>query len=264
MEQLPEKLAERYARQIADPRIGPDGQRRLAGAGALIVGVGGLGCAVSQLLARAGVGLLRLVDDDVVSLTDLHRQVLFDEADVAAAAPKVLAAARRIARINRQVRVQPVAARFGPANAEALAEGVDVILDGCDNFATRFVINDLAVRDGLPWVFAGVAGAEAQTMTIVPGRTPCLRCLYEPPGPEGEPAPPAGAVLGPAVAAIAAVEAMEAIKILAGRAEDGSRDLLKVDLWRLSVQRIHAAEACAEAGCPCCRDRRFEFLYPPA
>jgi len=251
----------RYDRQVAFEGLGRAGQRRLAGGRALIVGVGGLGCVLAQWLARAGVGLLRLVDDDVVSLENLHRQILFDEADAAARRPKVVAAARWLGRINSDVRVEPVAARFDASTASGLIDGIDVILDGTDNFAARFVINDVAVRERLPWVFAGVVAAEAQTMTVRAGGRPCLRCIFDEPPPAAvNPTCQTAGVLGPAVGAIAAVEAMEAIKILAGRGDDTSRCLVKLDLWTNAVQRIDAVAACADVDCPCCVGRRFEFL----
>ncbi len=258
---MPQGDVGRYDRQVIYERLGPAGQRALARGRVLIVGAGGLGCAASELLARAGVGFLRLVDDDVVRLENLHRQVLFDEADVAAALPKVVAAAERLKRINREVRVEPVVGRFGPENAAALADGVNVILDGTDNFPTRFVINDLAVREGLPWVFAGAVGCEAQTMTILPGRKPCLRCVFDgPPPPCQDPSCRSVGVLAPAVLAIAAVQAMEAMKILAGRPESASRELLKIDLWTGQTQRIDVVSACAEVDCRCCGRREFDFL----
>jgi len=251
----------RFDRQVVYERFGPAGQERLSRGRAIIVGVGGLGCTLADLLARSGVGLLRLVDDDVVALENLHRQVLFDEAD--AAAPKVVAAARRIARINGQVRVETVQERLAPGNAAKLVADVDLILDGTDNFPTRFLINDLAVKQNIPWVFAGVVGAEAQTMTILPGRTPCLRCVFDsPPPPCLDPTCRSAGVLAPAVVAVAAAQAMEAIRILAGHAESISPYLTKFDLWTGSLQRMNVAEACADVDCPCCKRREFEFLYP--
>ena len=253
----------RYDRQTVFEQLAPAGQRRLGRARALIVGVGGLGCTVAELLTRSGVGALRLVDDDTVELVNLHRQILYDESDAAAGAEKVAAAAARLAEINREVSLEPVAERLGPDNAERLARDVDVIIDGTDNFATRFVINDLAVRDDLPWVFAGALGAECQTMTIVPGRTPCLRCVYEsPPPPSEHPTCLAAGVIPPAVVAVAAVQAAEGMKILAGQAERASPFLLKFDFWANTVQRIDVAAACGDADCPCCKRRHFEFLCP--
>ncbi len=252
----------RYDRQVVFEPLGPAGQRGLVGGRVVIVGVGGLGCATAELLARSGVGFLRLVDDDVVTVENLHRQVLFDEADAAAGLPKAIAAGRRLGRINGEVRTEAVVERLTAGNAESLCAGADLILDGTDNFATRFVINDLCVRDGVPWVFAGAVGAEAQVMTVVPGQTPCLRCVFEAPPPCQDPTCRGVGVLGPAVVSIAAMQAAEAIKILSGRREAVSPYLLKLDVWTNSLRRIRVAEACAEVDCPCCKRRDFEFLYP--
>ncbi|HET6428503.1 MAG TPA: HesA/MoeB/ThiF family protein [Phycisphaerae bacterium] len=253
--------AARYVRQMTYGRFGIDGQRRLAGGRALIVGVGGLGCTAADLLARAGVGAIRLVDDDTVSVENLHRQVLFDEQDAAAALAKVDAAAGRLKRINADVRVEAVRDRLTPANAAELAEGVDVILDGTDSFPTRFVLNDLSIQRRIPWVFAGVVGAEAQIMTVVPGRTRCLRCVFDsPPPPCVDPTCRTAGVLGPAVAAVAAMQAMEAIKILSGHPERVRGDLVKFDLWTGELQRIDVSAACADVPCPCCQGGRFDFL----
>jgi len=251
----------RYSRQTAFPQLGAAGQRRLLAGRALVVGVGGLGSWAGELLARAGVGFLRLVDADKVDLTNIHRQAMYDEADAAAARLKVEAAAEHIGRINSDVAVEAAAERLTAGNIARLAGGVDVILDGTDNFATRFLINDYAVKTNLPWVFAGVVGTEAQTMTIVPGRTACLRCVFDsPPPPCVDPSCRSQGVLAPAVAAIASVQAAEAMKILAGSTGDVSPYLLKIDLWKNTIHRIDAAAAAAGADCPCCKKRLFEFL----
>lgn len=253
--------AARYVRQMTYEPFGVDGQRKLAGGCALIVGVGGLGCTAADLLARAGVGALRLVDDDTVSAENLHRQVLFDEADAASAAAKVDAAAARLGRINAGVRVEAVRAKLTPDNAADLAAGADVIIDGTDSFPARFVLNDLSIQRGIPWIFAGVVGAEAQIMPVVPPRTRCLRCVFDaPPPPCVDPSCRTAGVLGPAVAAVAAMEAMEAIKILGGRADRVSGELVKFDLWTGQMQRIDVWRACGDVDCPCCRKRRFDFL----
>ena len=225
-------IPDRYHRQTVYANLGLAGQRRLASGAVLIVGVGALGCAAADALARAGVGRIRLVDDDVVTLENLHRQTLFDEADAAARTPKVLAAQRRLARVNGDCRVETAAVRLTAANAAELADGMDLVVDGTDNFATRFVINDLCVRDGRAWVFAGVVGAEAQTMTIVPGRSACLRCVFDAPPPVcQDPTCRSAGVLGPAVMAISGLQSMEALKILAGRTDAISPYLTKFDLW---------------------------------
>ncbi len=249
----------RYQRQMAYPPLALAGQRRLAAASALIVGVGGLGSWTAELLARAGVGRLRLVDDDRVALDNIHRQAFYTEADAADRTPKVAAAQRRIAAINGTVVVEAIASRMEAGNIAALAEGMDLILDGADNFAARFIINDFAVKHSRPWIFAGVVGAEAQTMTILPGRSACLRCVCEAPPPVCiDPSCRAAGVIGPAVAAIAAIEAAEAIKILSGNEGDASKHLLKFDLWTNQFQRLDASAPAA--GCPCCGLRHFECL----
>jgi len=241
--------------------LGLAGQKRLAGAKVLIVGAGGLGSWTAELLARAGTGFMRIVDDDRVELVNLHRQALYDESDVAAGEPKVLSAQRRLRLINADVTVEPVVARLDPHNIADLAEGVDLILDGTDNFATRFVINDYAVREHVPWVFAGVVGAAGQVMPVVPGRTACLRCIYEaPPPPCVDPSCRAAGVLGPAVAALAAIQAAEAVKILAGRLDDVSPYLLKLDLWKNDLQRIDTTRAADDVDCPCCKGAVFDYL----
>jgi adenylyltransferase/sulfurtransferase len=248
----------RYQRQVVLEDLGPGGQRALMRGRALIVGVGGLGSWTAELLARAGVGFLRLADDDRVDLTNIHRQALYDEWDARESALKVEAAAERLRQISGGLRVEPVAARAERGSIAALAADVDVILDGTDNFAARFLINDFAVKTARPWVFAGAVGSEAQTMTIVPGRTACLRCvLEEPPPPCLDPSCRSVGALGPAVAAAASFQAAEAMKILAGRSDSVSPYLTKFDVWTNSLQRLNALR---REDCPCCRRREFEFL----
>ena len=190
---------------------------------------------------RAGVGKLRLVDRDFVELTNLHRQTLFDEADVAAGLPKAVAAADKLRQINSAVEVEPVVAHVGPENVESLCKGVDVILDGADNFETRFLLNDAAVALNLPWVYGGCVGAEGQTMTILPGETGCLRCLLpECPSPGSVPTCDTVGVLAPIVGVIASIQAQEAIKILSGNRAAVSRKLTVVDLWQNRLRQIDA------------------------
>jgi adenylyltransferase/sulfurtransferase len=251
----------RYQRQMAFEGMGLAAQRRLSSSGALIVGAGGLGSWIAELLARSGVGFLRLVDSDKVDLTNLHRQSLYTEADARAGTHKVHAAAAAIAAANSDVRVEPVVVRLDKTNIASLAEGVQILVDGTDNFATRFIINDYAVKYSIPWVFAGVVSAEGQTMTIVPGQSPCLRCVFDsPPPPCADPNCRVAGVIAPAVAAVAAIAAAEAQKILAGRADLASPWLLKLDLWNNSVQRIDVREACRRVDCPCCKGGHFDFL----
>ncbi len=253
----------RYHRQIVFDNFGPAGQRALKAGRVLIIGVGGLGSWTAELLARTGVGTLRLVDDDRVDLTNIHRQALYDEDDARAGRAKVEACAEHLGRINAEVRVEPMAVRADRTNLEGLAEEADVILDGTDNFAARFLINDVAVKLGRPWVFGGVVGCEAQMMTIVPGRTACLRCVLETPPPAClDPDCRTTGVLPPAVMAVSAFQACEAVKILTGRVERISPYLTKFDMWTNQLQRIDTTGARRQVDCPCCKEREFEFLEP--
>ena len=261
MDQTHPATFDRYTRQMVFSGIALGGQRKLMASRALVVGVGGLGSWTAELLARAGVGSLRLVDDDRVDLTNLHRQALYDQDAAAAAGLKVAAAARRLARINDQVAVEAIDARCDAGTIAELARDVDVIIDGTDNFASRFVINDYAVKTRTPWIFAGVVAAEGQIMTVATPRTPCLRCLFEaPPPPCVDPACRTAGVLGPAVAVMSALQACEAVKLLAGAPEAASPYLTKLDLWANTVQQIHAARACAKTTCPCCNQGHYDYL----
>jgi len=254
---------ERFARQIVYEPWGVDGQRAMAAGRALIVGVGGIGSWTAELLARAGAGFLRIADADNVDLTNLHRQGLYDQLDAEAARPKVTAAARRLAELNVECIVDAVLARVDHTNIADLAGDVDLVIDGTDNFATRFLINDYCVKAGKPWVFAGVVGAEAQIAAIVPGKTACLRCLLdEPPPPCSDPTCAQAGVLPMAVAAVAAAEAMEAAKILAGRCDAASPWLTKFDLWRNTSHRMPLGGPRQSPPCPCCIEREFEYLEP--
>ncbi len=251
----------RYDRQIAYQNFGPAGQKRLAAAAVLIVGVGGLGSALAEQLGRAGVGRLRLVDDDRVALDNLHRQHLYTEADAAAGRSKAVVAAEHLGRINSRVAVEPVVERVDRRNIDRLTEGVDLVLDGTDNWPTRFLINDVCVKRGLPWVYAGVIAAEATTMTVVPGDTPCLRCVYESPPPAcSSPTCEAIGVLGPAVSMITGFQATEAVKLLIGRTDAISRALVSFDLWANRVGSFDVARNAAIADCPCCKHGIYEYL----
>jgi adenylyltransferase/sulfurtransferase len=253
---------ERYARQMVFAPVGAAGQKKLAAGRVLIVGVGGLGSWVAELLARAGVGFLRLTDDDRVDEVNLHRQALYAQADADARRPKVQAAAARLRQLNSQAAVEPIAQRLDHRNIAALADDVQLIIDGTDNFATRFLINDYSVKMARPWIFAGAVGAEAQMAVFVPGQTACLRCvLDELPPVCRDPNCRTAGVLSMPVAAIAAFEAMEAIKILLGRLDAVSPYLLKLDLWSNQVQRLNLARH-RNAQCECCGQRQFEYLQP--
>ena len=229
----------RYARQVRFAPLGEEGQRRLSQSRALLCGCGALGSTIANLLVRAGVGMLRIVDRDFVELSNLQRQSLFDEADAAAALPKAIAAAEKLRQINSTVAVEPVVADIGPTNIKRLFDGIHLVLDGTDNFETRFLINDTAVKFGLPWIYGGCVGAEGQSMTILPGETACLRCLMpECPSPGSTPTCESAGILGPIVAAVASIEAAEALKILSGNWPAVSRKLSVVDLWANALRQI--------------------------
>ena len=251
----------RYIRQTRFAPLGEDGQQRLAAAKALVCGCGALGSAIANLLVRAGVGHVRIVDRDFVDLSNLHRQVLFDEADAAAALPKAVAAAEKLRQINSAVVVEPIVADVTAANIERLAAGVDAILDGADNFETRLLVNDLAAYRGIPWVYGGVVGAEGQTLTILPGETPCLACLIPNcPPPGTTPTCDTVGVLGPAVGAIAAWQAGEALKILSGHRDDICRKLTVFDLWEGRVRQIDVGRLREAGDCAVCRRGEYVWL----
>ena len=253
----------RYQRQMVLPALGLAAQKRLAAGRVLVVGVGGIGTWAAELLARAGVGFLRLVDDDRVELTNIHRQALYGESEAAGLLSKPAAAARRLGEINGQTVVEPIETRLDRHNIAGLAGDVDMILDGTDNWPSRFLINDFAVKHGKAWVLAGAVGTEAQTMVIIPGRTPCLRCVLDcPPETCTADCCRTAGVLGPAVAAIAAFQAAEAIKILAGRPEAVNPNLLKFDVWRNTVQQMCLQRPAGASACVCCGEKEYEFLEP--
>lgn len=242
-------FATRYQRHLAFDRIGAEGQRRLARGSVLIVGCGALGGAAATLLVRAGVGTVRLVDRDVVELSNLPRQILYDEADVAARAPKAVRAAERLRAANSACRLEPRVATIDATTIAGLLDGIDVVVDGLDNFATRYVVNDACVRRGVPWVYGGVVGAAGVTLTVRPGLGPCLRCVFPDAPPEDAvPTCESHGVVASAPVAIAALETIEALKLLLGR-DDVRPELLSLDLWDGSFRGVRVARA---PDCPAC------------
>lgn len=240
---------DRHSRQTRFAPIGPAGQERLRAARVAIIGVGALGSAVAELLARAGVGRLRLVDRDVVELSNLQRQALYDQADADAGTPKAHAAAAHIAAIDAGIAVEPIAGELTAASAAALIAGCDAVVDGLDSFPARHLLNEACCRAGVPWVHGAVLGAYGVSMTVVPGTTACLRCLQpEPPDAADNPTCDTAGVIGPAVRLVAAWQAAEALKLLVDPAA-ARRDLWSCDLWsgrfqRLALPRDPACRAC--------------------
>ncbi|MBX3432723.1 MAG: ThiF family adenylyltransferase [Pirellulales bacterium] len=257
---MPDPSLERYRRQIRFAPLGEAGQQRLRDASVLVVGCGALGSVVSDLLVRAGAGRVRIVDRDFLEADNLHRQVLYAESDVAAQLPKAVAAAERLRAINSDVTIEPVVADVSPANIATLAGAVDAIVDGTDNFATRYLVNDFAVSTGKPWVFGGVVGAEGQVLAIVPGETPCFACLMpEPPPAELQPTCETAGVLGPVVGVVASLQAMEALKLLSGNRAAVNPRMTLVDLWTNQIRNVGIA-ATRSATCRACGQRDFAWL----
>lgn len=252
---------DRYSRQTRFPQLGVDGQRKLMQSRVTLCGCGALGTVLANHLVRAGVGHIRIIDRDFIETHNLQRQILFDEDDVAENLPKAEAAARKLRKINSSVQIETVVTDIDHTNILDLVQDADLIMDGTDNFETRYLINDVAVKLDKPWVYGGVIGSEGQTMTIVPGKTPCIRCLIETAPPPGmTPTCETAGVLGPAVAVIASLEAIEAIKILAGKWDALNADLIMVDLWDWTFRQLKIKNLLGKVDCPCCRHHNFEWL----
>ena len=250
---------ERYSRQILFEGIGEEGQRRLLASRALIVGCGALGSAQVEMLARAGVGKLRIVDRDFVEESNLQRQTMFTEADARERVPKAVAAGRRVAEINSDVICETEVADVSNSNVERLLEGCDVVLDGTDNFSTRFLLNDACVKHDAAWVYGAAVGSYGVTMTIRPHRRPCLRCVFpELPAAATAPTCDTAGVIMPIISIVAAVQVAEALKLMLGRTESLHDGLMQFDVWRNDWRRVGLGERDPE--CPTCALERFEFL----
>jgi len=251
----------RYARQVLYEKIGVGGQTRLSSAQAVLFGCGALGSVIATTLVRAGLGRLRICDRDFIERDNLQRQVLFDEDDILDDLPKAQAAAAKLARINPEVTIEPHVIDVNPANIERLAEGAELLLDGTDNFETRFLINDLAVKTGRPWIYGAVVGTTGLMMAVIPDETPCLRCVFEEaPPPELNPTCDTAGVLGTAVNLVATYQCIEAIKILVGRREEVNRSLVSIDAWSGRIVHLNVQAARERGTCPCCCRRDFRSL----
>jgi len=252
---------DRYQRQTRYPPLGEAGQRRLLASRVLIVGCGALGTVQANTLVRAGVGHVRIVDRDFVDLTNLQRQVLFDEDDVRSALPKSVAATERLRKINSTIEIEPVVADVDHTNIAELCQGVDVILDGTDNFETRYLLNDASVKFKIPWVYGGCLGAEGQSMTILPGEGPCLRCwMPEAPLPGTSPTCDTAGILGSIIGVVASIQAVEALKIASGNRAAASRVLTVIDLWDNSMRQIGLSGLREQGQCPACDRGEFPWL----
>ncbi|MBX6352766.1 MAG: ThiF family adenylyltransferase [Thermoflavifilum sp.] len=254
---MPPDLA-RYSRQVLFRPLGPDGQRALRQARMAVVGMGALGTAIATQLVRAGVGFVRLIDRDIVEASNLQRQVLYDEADAAAFRPKAVAAAEKLRAANTEVELEPVVADLTAANAETYLADVDVILDGSDNFQVRYLINDVAVKHGIPWAYGGAVASYGTTGFIRPGETPCLVCLFgDDPGGGHDTCDTVG-VIAPIVQIIAALQVAEVLKWCAGRREALRPGLMAVDVWANEFRTVRYPPRAPE--CRCCGQRQFTAL----
>jgi molybdopterin-synthase adenylyltransferase len=249
---------DRFSRQIRFAPFGPEGQERLSSATAVIVGCGALGTVQAALLARAGTGGIRLIDRDYVEESNLQRQVLYTESDAREALPKAEAARRHLLEANSSVRVEAHVSDLNPENVEDLLGRAGVILDATDNFETRYLINDYAVREGIPWIYGAAVGSYGIAMPVIPCDTACFRCVYPEPPAGVQPTCETAGVLGPVTSLIGSLQAMEAMKILGGKAESVRRKIFTADLWSGPVREVSLPPRNPE--CPCCGRREFMYL----
>ncbi|HOP76413.1 MAG: ThiF family adenylyltransferase [Thermogutta sp.] len=250
----------RYIRQVQCAKFGEESQQRLQTSRVFICGCGALGTTLANHLVRAGVGFVRLVDRDLVNLHNLHRQVLFDEADAAQSLPKAIAAVEHLKRINSEVSLEAIVADVRPNNIDQFAFDVDLILDATDNFETRFLLNDYSLKHKIPWIFAACLSTQGQVYPIIPGRTPCLRCLVpELPLPGSVPTCEMAGILGPVVGVVASIQAMEAMKILAKKFDSVVPDLIAIDLWPFRIQQIKVQSLTTQE-CPACHLGQYDYL----
>jgi len=252
---------DRYSRQILFSEIGEEGQRKLGESKVILVGCGALGTVIANNLVRAGIGELKIIDRDFVELNNLQRQILFDEEDVRRNIPKAIAAVEKLKKINSQVKLEAVVADVNFTNVEGLVEDAKLLVDGTDNFEVRFLLNDACVKANMPWIYGSCVGSYGLTMNIIPGKTPCLRCLFEKaPLPGMALTCDTAGVISPIVNIIAAIETAETIKYLTGKSKTLNTDLIAIDVWESSFEKFNIDGRRDKFNCPCCKQRKFEFL----
>jgi len=253
------RIDERYSRQILFREIGRKGQAKLLASRVLIVGCGALGASHAEMLARAGIGKLRIVDRDYVEFTNLQRQTLYKESDARDRLPKVIAAKQRLAEINSGIEVDAIVADVNNSNVEDLIRDCDVVLDGTDNFQVRYLLNDACVKHNINWIYGAAVSSYGTTMTIIPGETPCLRCIFdEMPDAGSSPTCDTAGVIMPIIATVSATQVTECLKLLVGDTDLLHRSLMQFDVWTNDRQRIKLRER--DPDCKCCGKREFEFL----
>lgn len=250
----------RYSRQLVLKEIGREGQRKLGASRVAIIGLGALGSVSANLLVRAGAGTVRLIDRDFLEMDNLQRQVLYDEKDLFEDLPKAVAAKRKLEKINSEIKIEAEVADVNPASIRPLLEKTDLIIDGTDNFETRFLINDYSLKTKIPWIYGGAVRAEGMSYVILPGEGPCLRCLFgQAPDPGAAQTCDQVGILAPVAHLIASFQTIEAIKLLAGCREAVERHLWKVDLWSRQFKSIRVDQFQKDP-CPGCRGQEFPYL----
>jgi len=251
----------RYHRQYLFHKIKEDGQKKISSSRVTVIGCGALGTVLVNTLARAGVGFLRIVDRDFIELNNLQRQVLFDEDDIKENLPKAVAAERKARKINSQIKVEAIVSDVNFTNVENFIKDVDLVIDGTDNFETRFLLNDACVKHNKPWIYGAVIGSHGLTMTIIPNETPCLRCVFESaPPPELTPTCDTAGIIAPASMVIASLEATEAIKFLSGNKQDLNKSLYSIDVWTHETKNFKLEGLREATDCPTCKKHNYEFL----
>jgi adenylyltransferase/sulfurtransferase len=252
-------MNERYSRQILFREIGAGGQEKLLTARVLLVGCGALGASHAEILARAGVGFLRIVDRDFVEFTNLQRQTLYSENDASNRLPKAIAAKNRLAEINSEIEVEAIVADVNHSNIESLLSDVDLVLDGTDNFQIRYLLNDACVKHKKPWIYGAAVSSYGTTMTIFPHETPCLRCIFEEmPDAGSSPTCDTAGVIQPIISSISAIQTTEALKILTGNREKLHKSLVQIDVWQNDWRKIKLG--LPNDDCKTCARANFEFL----
>lgn len=249
---------ERYEKQMLFGEIGLEGQKKLLSKKAIIIGCGALGTVIANNLVRSGIGYIKMIDRDYIEISNLQRQILFDEEDIKENLPKVIAAERKLKRINSDIKIEGIISDVNSTNIESLCEGMDVILDATDNLQTRYLINDISIKLNIPWIYGGVIGSSGMVHTIIPHETPCLRCMFPeiPPIGSTETCDTAG-VLNSITSIVASMESMEAIKILLEKQSSVIKGLQYMDIWSNDFETI---DMNLNKDCKACGNNSFEFL----
>jgi molybdopterin/thiamine biosynthesis adenylyltransferase len=256
---------ERYSRQILFQHIDGNRQKKLINSTVLLIGCGALGTVSSSYLVRAGIGQLKIIDRDFIEENNLQRQILFDEDDILENLPKAVAAQKKLQRINSNVKVEGIVTDINYSNIEELTKDVDIIIDGTDNFETRFLVNDYCVKNSIPWVYGACIGSRGVLMNIIPSMTPCLRCVFETMPQIGSfPTCDTAGVIGPIAGIIASFQVTEAIKILTGNYASVNKSLLEIDVWETNFRQIDISELKDTNNCPTCKLHNYEFLKAEA